>query len=64
MGLHSTNGSPSRPGGQLQVGMWFTTSQNAASPQVPGQGSIHLKLLQALLGEQSVFMVHSGRHPV
>jgi hypothetical protein len=40
IGLHETNGSPVVPSGQLQVGMWLTTSQRALCPQVPGQGSI------------------------
>lgn len=55
-------GSPSYPVGQLQLGMWLTTKHSAPCPHVPGQGSIHFKFLHALLGEQSVFSVHSGLH--
>jgi hypothetical protein len=38
--LHEANGSPVVPSGQLQVGIWLTTSQRAPCPQVPGHGSI------------------------
>lgn len=61
--LHKTNGSPLYFGWQLHMGIWLTISQIALAPHVPMQGSTHLRLLQALFGEQSVFMVHSGLQP-
>lgn len=47
---------------QVQIGMWFLTWHSALIPQVPGQGSIHLFLLQALLNGQSEWTTHSGLH--
>jgi hypothetical protein len=47
MGWHLTNGSPVKRGGQLHIGLWFTTSQRAPTPQVPGQGFLHFWLLHA-----------------
>ena len=47
---------------QVQIGMWFLTWHSALMPQVPGHGSIHLFLLQALLEGQSEWTTHSGRH--
>lgn len=47
MGWHLTKGSPVKRGGQLQIGLWFTTSQRAPTPHVPGQGFLHLWLLHA-----------------
>ena len=58
--LHATKGSPDVPVGQVHVGMWLITSQVAAWPHVPGQGSTHRWLLHALLRGQSEFIVHSG----
>jgi hypothetical protein len=63
-GLHAVNGSPEVPGGQLQDGMWLITSQTAAWPQVPGQGSTQRWFTHARVRWQSEFIVHSGRHPV
>lgn len=40
------------------------TLHSALRPHVPGQGSTHLLLTQALLRSQSEFVTHSGRHPV
>lgn len=48
---------------QVQEGKWFMTWQLAFCPQVPGQGSMHLFLTQALLDGQSVFKTHSGLQP-
>ena len=56
-------GSPMVPGGQLQIGLWFWTSQTAKTPQVPGQGSIHFWAMQARRAEQSGFWRHSAWHP-
>ncbi|KAJ4432718.1 hypothetical protein ANN_21355 [Periplaneta americana] len=47
MGWHLTNGSPVNRGGQLQIGLWFTTSQRAPTPHVPGHGFLHFWLLHA-----------------
>ena len=58
--VHCTNGFPVYLTGQLQIGLWFTTSQLAPTPQLPGQGSIHFWLLHARLWRQSVLTTHSG----
>lgn len=42
----------------------MTVLHSAFIPQVPGHGSLHLLLVQALLRSQSEFDTHSGRHPV
>lgn len=39
------------------------TLQTEFIPQVPGQGSMHLLLLQALFGTHSEFTTHSGLQP-
>lgn len=40
--MHRTNGSPVKPDGQLQIGLWLTTLQMARSAQGPGvQGFAH-----------------------
>lgn len=61
--LQATNAFPLKPRGQLHIGMWFTTRHSAFSPQVPGQGSAHLLLIQALVFGQSLFKTHSGLQP-
>jgi len=53
-------GSPIKPGEQVQIGLWLITSQRAFSPHVPGQGSVHLNLWQALFDGHSLFTTHSG----
>lgn len=63
IGRQATNASPVVWGGHEQVGMWLTTSHLASWPQIPGHGSTHRWFIQALFGEQSVFIVHSGRQP-
>lgn len=45
---HCKKGSPVYPGEQLQIGLWFNTWQRAFVPHVPGQGSLHFWLIQAL----------------
>lgn len=40
------------------------TRHVAPCPQVPGQGFTHLLFKQALLRSQSVFVTHSGLHPM
>lgn len=42
------------------MGWWWITSQRALSPQVPGQGSVHLYLWQARFVEHSALTTHSG----
>ena len=42
----------------------MTTLHSAFIPQVPGQGSTHLLLTQALLRSQSELVTHSGRQPL
>lgn len=58
---HLMNGSPVYWGGQLHIGLWFTTWQIAAIPQVPGHGSIHFWLTQASFNGHSELTIHSGR---
>lgn len=55
------NGSPIWSGKQVHVGTWLTTVHSALMPQTPGQGSRQWLDKQAALGEQSLFMTHSGR---
>ena len=62
MGWHLTNGSPVKRAGQLQIGLWFTTSQRAPTPHVPGQGFLHLWLLHASFCPHSELTTHSGLH--
>lgn len=45
-------------------GAWFNTRHSAFRPQVPGQGSLHLLFVHALVRSQSAFVTHSGLHPV
>ena len=61
MAVHLINGSPVNPSLQLQIGWWLTMWQIALCPHVPGQGSIHFWLLQALFNKQSELKRHSGR---
>lgn len=61
-GRHCTNAFPSIPLGHLHIETWLKTSQMALIPHVPGQGSTHLFLRQALSLGQSEFKTHSGRH--
>ncbi len=42
------------------MGRWWITSQRALIPQVPGQGSLHLNLWQALFVGHSALTTHSG----
>lgn len=63
-GRHSTNALPVMRSGQLHIGMWLTTLHTAVAAQVPGQGSVHLFRIQALLRSHSKLCTHSGRHPV
>lgn len=60
--LHRTKGSPVKPREQLQIGLWFTTLQNAFSPHVFGHGSVHFCLIHALSCGHSELTTHSGRH--
>ena len=61
--VQSLKASPVKPSGQEQIGMWLETEQIALIPQVPGQGSEHLFLIQALYIKQSLLTKHSGRQP-
>lgn len=54
-------GSPMYPSGQLQIGLWFTTSHLALIPQTPTHGFWHRRLTQARAGAHSLLMTHSGR---
>lgn len=53
-------GSPVNRAGQLQTGLCPTTWQRAWRPHVPGQGSRHLRLIQARFCAQSALTRHSG----
>jgi len=59
---HCLNGSPVRPGGQPQIGLWLMTSQRASKPQAAAHGSTHFLLTQACKAEHSLDTTHSGRH--
>ena len=60
-GVHWVNGSPVKPLGQLQIGLWLRTRQSAPAPQLPGHGSRHFWPMQAWSVRQSWWMTHSGR---
>lgn len=61
IGWHLMNGSPVIRGGQLQIGLWLTTSHLAPTPQDPAQGFMHFWLLHASDRPQSELTTHSGR---
>ena len=61
-GEHCRNGSPVKPGGQAQMGLWLRTVHCARTPQVLGQGSAHFWLTQARSSGHSELTTHSGRH--
>lgn len=63
IGKHLVNGSPVCPGEQAQTGLWLMTEQWALRPHVPGQGSWHFWLMQALFWAHSELTVHSGLQP-
>lgn len=44
----------------VQTGKWLTTWHSAFWLQVPGHGSLHLFIMQALFETQSELTVHSG----
>lgn len=44
------------------MGLCFTTSHFAVTPQDPSHGLIHFWLLHARFSGQSELMTHSGRH--
>lgn len=54
-------GSPTYPSKHMQLARWFCTRHSAFIPHDPGQGLMHLSLIQALSLEQSELIVHSGR---
>lgn len=54
------NGSPVRPTGQVQIGLWFTVVHRAADPHVWVHGSPHLLLRHAWFDEHSELTIHSG----
>ena len=43
------------------MGLWLVTWHLALLPQVPGQGSTHFWLMQAVSWLQSELTTHSGR---
>lgn len=57
---HLEKGSPVSPVGQEQIGLWLRTLHIALVPHVPGHGSIHFILRQALSLVQSELTTHSG----
>lgn len=61
--LQYLNGSPVYPRMHVHEGKWFITWHKALSLHVPGQGSWHLLLMQALFEGQSDDKTHSGLHP-
>ena len=54
------NGSPVKPFSHEQIGLWLLTWHLAFMPQVPGQGSVHFWLIQALSSGHSELTTHSG----
>jgi hypothetical protein len=64
IGRQSLKPSPVYPDAQLQIGEWFMTLQSAFEAQVPGQGSTHFWLMQALWDGQSELTKHSGAEPI
>ena len=58
--LQLKNGSPLKPFGQEQIGLWLTTLHSALAPHVPGQGSAHFCWTQALVRGHSELRRHSG----
>lgn len=61
---HPTNGFPVKPTKQLHCGEWLITRHSALTAQTPGHGSLHLLFKQARWPGQSLFVTHSGRHPL
>lgn len=59
--VHWVNGSPVKPGVQVQIGLWLLTWQTDPMPHVFGHGSAHLLLIHALFGAHSDETTHSGR---
>jgi len=57
---HSLDGSPTYPSRQAHLGTWLRTLHTALIPQVPGQGSLHFWLMQALFDGHSLLRTHSG----
>jgi len=60
-GRQSAKALPVNPSRHEHDGAWLTTRHSALAPQVPGQGSTHLRLTHACLDGQSELMTHSGR---
>lgn len=54
------NGSPVYPLKHLHIGLCWNTLQSVFTPQAPGQGSLHLRLLHALFWGHSELTTHSG----
>lgn len=59
-GWQKVNGSPVKPSGHVHIGVWFITLQTALEPHEPGQGSLHISLMQAKLLGHSELTEHSG----
>lgn len=59
---HCENGSPVKPWGQAQIGLWFLVLQWAPTPHVFGHGSAHFWFIQARSIVHSEFTIHSGLH--
>lgn len=60
IGWQIWKGSPVRYSGHEHIGIWFETKHIADMPHVPGHGSWHLFLIQALFIAQSELTRHSG----
>lgn len=52
-------GSPVNPFKHIQIGLCWNTLQLVFTPQAPGQGSLHFRLLQALFWGHSELTTHS-----
>lgn len=61
-GWHNSNGSPMKPGEQLQIGLWLITWHSAFKPHVPrSHGFWHFCWMQAACWSHSELVTHSGR---
>lgn len=60
-GLHCSNGSPTYPLGQVQIGLWLNVLHSAPRPQVPSHGFRHFWFIQANCWSHSLLVTHSGR---
>jgi len=61
-GEQKVKGSPVKPAGQVQIGLWFLVIHCAFNPQIFGQGSTHFLFIHARCRGHSALTIHSGLH--